>query len=103
MIYGKWDVKLDYGWRLFIPTSLKKQIERSKVVFFSTGKDGCVRVSMSPFQKNINYLREIREGGKVVVPKQLRSSTSFYFGRKVVLVLKKDGKYFLELWPDKQN
>jgi DNA-binding transcriptional regulator/RsmH inhibitor MraZ len=111
MIYERWDVSVDKKWRLPFPGLIKEQIDTGEIVYFCERKDGCIEMSMSPFKGKgngdfiINYANEVKKGKRILIPKQLRESTSFHFGRKVTVILKNNendiGTYSMELWPNK--
>lgn len=96
MFYGKWSISIDYKWRMIIPTAVLKYF-KDKVILYE--KDDSVRIERFEKKKNraqLIHLCEIKKNGKILIPKHLRNSPSFYFGRKIILVGKED---YLEIWP----
>lgn len=96
MFYGVWSISVDYKWRMIIPKVVLKYFG-DKVILYE--KDESVRVERFEETKNganFVHLCEIKKNGKILIPKHLRNSPSFYFGRKILLVGKGD---YLEIWP----
>jgi len=108
MFFGKWDLRIDEKWRLHIPAVIRKQFNNSNSVILYEDNDGCLRIEKPPLSQSIVYpsaiyIIDIKKGRRgresekwFLVPKYLRGSTSFYYGRKVTLVGR--GNY-LEIWP----
>ncbi len=117
MIYEKWDVLIDKKWRLSLPNVFGKNIKTGETLYLYEGIKGrCVKISMFPFIGKgkgnfiVNHAVEVRKGTnsrskRVIIPKELRRSDSFYFGRMVSLVLKNEtndtADFFVEIWPRK--
>lgn len=107
MFYGQWNSHVDYKWRVYIPCQLVRDGKIGNYIVVSVNEeDGCIRIENPPInQQQIKdpasvYILSLRESKnhskRFVVPKSLRESTSFYFGRKVTFVGKGD---HLEIWP----
>jgi len=88
-----WNTAVDYKWRLAIPSQLLKKIGEKVMIFEK--QDGCIEISKSPSL----FVHQVKSGGRVLIPRSLRQSTSFYFGKKVTVVAKKNGA--IELHPRK--
>jgi len=98
MFLGRWDTKIDEKWRLYIPPTISKEFGKS--VLLKEGKDGCIWVC-KPNLSGIEdfsqvFVERIKNRGRVTIPDFLRSSNSFYYGRKVTITGKRD---HLEIWP----
>lgn len=102
MFFGKWDATVDEKWRLTIPAA----IPLNTFVMLKENVEGCIQISevSRKFREkdasNIFIIRiEKGRGGvkkRILIPRYLRRSISFYLGRKVTIVGK--GSY-LEIWP----
>ncbi len=97
MFIGKWNTTVDYKWRLAIPSELLGKIGKNVIIFEKD--DGCVQIYPSATRFSFPFVHQVKSGGRVLIPKNFRDSTSFYFGRKVTIVAKKNGA--IELHPRK--
>ena len=80
-------VIIDEKWRLRIPAKLSEKVGRT--VFVSRTDSECLQIHLKT--KNGTRVQVSTKGGKrFLVPKSLRKSNSFYFGRKVRLVYSGD-------------
>lgn len=100
MFYGRFDTTVDSKWRLCLPSSLAGELE-SIDLLLTLSHEGCVRIYPDSFsfqQEDFPYLNKgvIRRGNRVVIPRKLRDSISFYYGTNVTVA--GYGSY-LELWP----
>ncbi len=111
---GRWHCAIDGKWRLSIPVQLNNQF--NDLVLLEEGSDGCIRMknhlgfdfdevdNPSVFEVKVNTILRKKHKEReylmkrITIPDFLRQSTSFYFGRKVILA--DQGSYF-ELWPGK--
>jgi DNA-binding transcriptional regulator/RsmH inhibitor MraZ len=94
---ARWNTAVDYKWRLAIPSELLGRIGDN--VFFTEKEDGCVEIYPVVTKSPSLFVHQVKSGGRVLIPRSLRHSTSFYFGRKVTVVAKKNGA--IELHPRK--
>jgi hypothetical protein len=95
---AKWNTAVDYKWRLAIPSELLSRV--GKNVMISEKDDGCIQIY--PLRANRTpslFVHEVKSGGRVLIPRNLRESTSFFFGKKVTVVAKQNGA--IELHPRK--
>lgn len=94
---ARWNTAVDYKWRLAIPSELLERI--GKNVLISEKEDGCIEIYPLRINGSSLFAHEVKSGGRVLIPKNMRDSTSFYFGKKVTVVAKKNG--VIELHPRK--
>lgn len=92
--------RIDAKWRLNIPPPLNRKF--SAGVVFGLNKEGCIQ--MKPVKKCFdglsgNLFIRMPKGGKLTIPPLLRNSTSFFYGRRVMMV-KRGDKYELWPWPE---
>ncbi|MCF7845388.1 MAG: hypothetical protein K9M12_01315 [Candidatus Pacebacteria bacterium] len=95
---AKWNTAVDYKWRLAIPSELLSRV--GKNVIISEKDDGCIQIY--PLRVNGSpslFAHEVKSGGRILIPRSLRESTSFFFGKRVTVVAKEDGA--IELHPRK--
>jgi DNA-binding transcriptional regulator/RsmH inhibitor MraZ len=102
MFYGKWSIKVDYKWRLAIPKKILKYFN-DKVFLYQ--KNEVIRIenfdNLLLFDKGENiFVCEFKDNGRILIPKYLRGSPSFYFGKTVLLAGRGD---YIEIWPRPQN
>ena len=104
MIVGRWDVAVDDMWRITIPHAVHTCIDFT--VFLRLNENGCIEIhpkSRTIRVEDAPYIHEVRAEKtnremRVLVPCQLRDSTSFFFGRHVTIA----GRVtYFELWPRK--
>ncbi len=96
-IFGKWVRKVDNRWRLFVPVPMREMI--GQVVLLKLNAENCIEIEKFSFEvKEIDYSAiAIRiKKGRITIPSWLRNSTSFYFGKKVMLTLQNG---HCEIWP----
>jgi DNA-binding transcriptional regulator/RsmH inhibitor MraZ len=94
---ARWNAAVDYKWRLALPSELLGKI--GKNVMISEKDDGCIEIYPSATNLSFPFVHQIKSGGRVLIPRSLRQSTSFYFGKKVTIVAKHNGA--IELHPRK--
>ena len=95
-ILEKWAREVDYKWRLNIPASVRKTI--GPVILLKLNAEDCIEMKKFSLSEDIDssaIARRIKEG-RIIIPPWLRNSTSFYFGKKVMLTLQND---HCEIWP----
>ncbi len=105
MIYGKWNVSIDNKWRFLFPSAASCYFNNGKVILYESD-DGCIRIEKFSRKKEVEgfavcfmkYKMGVSKGRRILIPRQLRNSISFFFGKKVTVVGK--GTY-LELHPRK--
>jgi DNA-binding transcriptional regulator/RsmH inhibitor MraZ len=96
---ARWNTAVDYKWRLAIPSELLSRVGKN-VMISENPKDGCVQIYPLRANKAPSlFVHEVKSGGRVLIPRSLRESTSFFFGRKVTIVAKNSGA--IELHPRK--
>jgi DNA-binding transcriptional regulator/RsmH inhibitor MraZ len=97
MFWGQWETAIDNKWRVNLPSSLNKKF--NNYVLLKEGKN-CLEIHrpLSKISKEdtpFMYFQEIK-GKRFIIPRFLRKSKSFYFGRKIIIAGR--GSY-LEIWP----
>ena len=95
-ILGEWVCKVDYKWRLVVPASIRKTI--GKVVSLKLNTEDCIEIKkFRSEQKGDSFvIAKSIKGGRITIPPWLRDSNSFYYGKKVMLVLQNG---HCEIWP----
>ncbi|NCO89543.1 hypothetical protein COW77_00770 [Candidatus Wolfebacteria bacterium CG18_big_fil_WC_8_21_14_2_50_39_7] len=104
LMFGRWTRSIDNKWRLSLPAALGREIDNFVLIY--ENEEGCIRIEKPPLKVDevadptSIFIIEVEKGGhngrRILIPRSLRGSTSFYYGRKVTLVGKRD---YLELWP----
>ncbi len=103
----KQDAVLDENWRLFIPAIFRpdfgQSLNSTRVLFLSG--NGCVRIYPYPDGEDI-WLEQFRvslrkkskngNGSRMSIPGMFRRSVSFFYGRTVTLVGKRE---YIEIQP----
>ncbi len=97
---------VDEKWRLEIPQEIvrREAINEATPLFLAESEDGCLKIYFrNPNAEFIELkprLHKLWRGKfsafRLTIPRTLRDSTSFYLGRKIILV---DRGQSLELWP----
>lgn len=107
MFCGKYNLRFDEKWRLDIPAAIAKELD-GYVLVYENEKDDCIRIKKLPLDKRVKmdpasfYIVEVKEvknknnRKRILIPQPLRRSTSFYYGKRVILVGRGD---YLEIWP----
>jgi len=98
---------VDQKWRLTLPSDIvdRENLSQERKVFFKQDKDGCLVMYFSkPMSAKVvgvevnaaENKKAKTKSHRVMIPRELRSSMSFYFGKTLILADK--GKC-LSLWP----
>lgn len=83
------DSHVDSKWRLYLPVEIEKVSEN---VFLREDYKGGLRIFQNPQAGTIKRKLSVSNAGvrRITIPKSLRSSESFFFGKKVKIVFKDD-------------
>ncbi len=87
MLYGHWEATVDYKWRLRIPSELSKKF--LKFVLIRKNESGFLEITelnQGVEKKDLPDCYELKKGARVLIPRHLRKSISFLFGKKVFLI-----------------
>ena len=102
---------VDQKWRLTLPSDIvtRENLSQERKVFFKQGKDGCLLMYFSePISAKVvgveisvaSDKRAKIKNFRVLIPRELRDSLSFYFGKTLILA---DKGNCLSLWPRPSN
>jgi len=91
------DSSVDYKWRLYLPSEIKEIPEN---IFLEEDWEGCVRIFLRPQLGTVKRKVSTTKTGirRVTIPKSLRKSESFFFGKKVRLTF---DDYYINILPRK--
>lgn len=98
-IFGEWVHEVDRNWRLVIPAPIRRTIGQDQVILLKLNAENCIEIEKASFEvKEIDSSATTRriKNGRITIPPWLRNSTSFYFGKKVMLTLQNG---HCEVWP----